>query len=103
MTYKTTKAIRDTQDDDFCYYEGAIYPRQGLKVSDERLEELLGKGVIVAVDDTPSVATQEDDRDLEEQDYDQTIPELKAALDNLGIKYGSRASKAELVALLKGA
>lgn len=103
MTYKTTKAIRDTQDDDFCYYEGAIYPRQGLKVSGERLEELLGKGVIVAIDDIPSLATQEDDRDLEEQEWDQTVPELKAALDELGIKYGSRASKAELMALLKGA
>ncbi|WP_303976789.1 HeH/LEM domain-containing protein [Streptococcus danieliae] len=103
MTYKTTKAIRDTQDNDFCYYEGAIYPRQGLEVSGERLEELLGKGVIVAVDNTQPLPVQEDDRDLEEQEWDQTVPELKAALDELGIKYGSRASKADLVALLKGA
>ena len=48
MTYKTTKAIRDTQDNDFCYYAGAIYPRQGLEVSKERVEDLLKKGAIIS-------------------------------------------------------
>ena len=50
MTYKTTKAILDTQDNDFCYYAGAIFPRQGLEVSEERLEMLVKNGYIVAVD-----------------------------------------------------
>ena len=41
MTYKTTKAVRDTQDNGFFYYAGATYPRKGLEVSKERLETLV--------------------------------------------------------------
>lgn len=103
MIYKTTKAIRDMQDDDFCYYEGAIYPRKGLEVSQERLADLLDKGVIVAVDDFPSPSVQENVSTMEEGDKDQTVTEIKATLDELGIKYSSRASKSELLNLLKGA
>lgn len=92
MTYKTTKAIRDTQDNDFCYYAGAIYPRQGLEVSKERLEELVKSGHIVAVDGG-------EDNHKEEL----TSKEIKAKLDKLGIEYKNRASKAELLTLLEGA
>lgn len=97
MTYKTTMAIRDLQDDEFCYYAGAIYPRPGLVVSQERLDELVEKGAIVAVDEVPIQP------DEEETVKDPTIDEIKAALDDLGIKYSSRAKKAELLELLKGA
>ena len=48
MTYKTTKAIRDTQDSDFCYYAGEIYPRDGYEPTDKRIEELLKKGAIIS-------------------------------------------------------
>ena len=48
MTYTTTKAIRDLQDNEFCYYAGAIYPRQGLEVSQERLDELVENGAIIS-------------------------------------------------------
>ena len=82
MTYKTTKAILDTQDNDFCYYAGAIYPREGLEVSKERLETLVKNGYIVKVE--------------------LTSKEIKAKLDELGIKYKSSASKAELLTLLDG-
>lgn len=92
MTYKTTKAIRDTQDNDFCYYAGAIYPRQGLEVSKERLEALVKSGHIVAVDGG-------EDNHKEEL----TSKEIKDKLDELGIEYKNRASKAELLALLEGA
>ena len=81
MTYKTTKAIRDTQDNDFCYYAGAIFPRKGLEVSEERLETLVKNGYIVKVE--------------------LTSKEIKNKLDELGIKYKSSASKAELLALLE--
>ncbi|HFU4136876.1 TPA: hypothetical protein ACGO73_000568 [Streptococcus suis] len=103
MTYKTTKAIRDLQDDEFCYYAGAIYPRPGLVVSQERLDELVEKGAIVAVDEVPTQPDEEETVEVEEELDDQTVPEIKAALDKLGIKYSSRASKAELLTLLKGA
>ena len=103
MTYTTTKAIRDLQDNDFCYYAGAIYPRPGLVVSQERLDELVEKGAIVAVDDIQVQPVVEDIAEAEESVEDPTIDEIKAALDELGIKYGSRAKKAELLELLKGA
>lgn len=95
MTYKTTKAIRDTQDNDFCYYAGAIYPRQGLEVSKERLETLVNNGHIVAVDDKNLEPVLEGE--------ELTSKEIKAKLDELGIEYKNRASKAELLTLLEGA
>ena len=82
MTYKTTKAVRDTQDNGFYYHAGATYPRQGLEVSKERLETLVKNGYIVKAE--------------------LTSKEIKAKLDELGIKYKSSASKAELLALLEG-
>ena len=54
MKYKTTKAIRDLQDNEHYYYEGAIYPREGLEVSQERLDELIEKGVIIAIEEKPA-------------------------------------------------
>lgn len=100
MTYKTTMAIRDLQDDEFCYYAGAIYPRPGFVVSQERLDELVEKRHIVKIDDEPSLPAKEEEKPVVE---DPTIDEIKAALDELGIKYSSRAKKAELLELLKGA
>ena len=82
MTYKTTTAVRDTQDNGFYYYSGATYPRQGLEVSKERLETLVKNGYIVKVE--------------------LTSKEIKDKLDELGIKYKSSASKVELLALLEG-
>lgn len=103
MTYKTTTAIRDLQDDEFCYYAGAIYPRPGLVVSRERLDELVEKGVIVAIDGIKAQPVAEEIAEAEEPVEDPTVDEIKAALDDLGIKYSSRAKKAELLELLKGA
>ncbi|MCO4558883.1 hypothetical protein Si096_01448 [Streptococcus infantarius subsp. infantarius] len=104
MTYKTTKAIRDTQDNDFCYYAGAVYPRQGLEVSKERLEALVKNGHIVAVDDKKPEPVHEEAGGETEGHKEQLTPkEIKAKLDKLGIKYKSRASKAELLTLLEEA
>ena len=103
MTYKTTKAIRDTQDNDFCYYAGAIFPRQGLEVSKERLEMLVKNGYIVAVDDNkPEPADEGIGEETEENKAELTSKEIKTKLDELGIEYKSSASKAELLALLDG-
>ena len=83
MAYKTTTAVRDTQDNGFYYHAGATYPREGLEVSKERLETLVKNGYIVKVE--------------------LTSKEIKAKLDELGIKYKSSASKAELLTLLEEA
>lgn len=103
MVYKTTKAIRDTQDNDFCYYAGAIFPRQGLEVSKERLETLVKNGHIVAVDDKkPEPVFEGDGEETKDNKVGLTSKEIKDKLDELGIEYKSSASKAELVALLEG-
>ena len=103
MTYKTTKAVRDTQDNDFCYYAGAIFPRQGLEVSKERLEMLVKNGYIVAVDDkNPEPADEGVGGETENRKEELTSKEIKAKLDESGIDYKSSASKAELLALLEG-
>ena len=93
MAYKTTTAVRDTQDNGFYYYAGATYPRKGLEVSKERLETLVKNGYIVVVDEE---ATKDHKAEL-------TSKEIKTKLDNLGVKYKSSASKAELLALLEEA
>ena len=103
MAYKTTKAIRDTQDNDYCYYAGAIYPRKGLEVSKERLETLVKNGHIVAVDDKkPEPVLEGAGDETEDHKEELTSKEIKAKLDELGIKYKNRASKAELLTLLEG-
>lgn len=102
MTYKTTKAIRDTQDNDFCYYEGAIFPRKGLEVSEERLEMLVKNGYIVAVDDNKPEPVFEAGEETKDDKVELTSKEIKTKLDGLGIKYKSSASKADLLALLEG-
>ena len=102
MTYKTTKAIRDTQDNDFCYYAGAIFPRQGLEVSKERLEMLVKNGYIVAVDDNKPEPADEAGEETKENKTELTAKEIKDKLNELGVEYKSSASKAELLALLDG-
>lgn len=100
MGYKTTHAILDSLDNDQYYYSGAIYPRSGFVVAQERIDELVEKGHIVKIDDDPSLPAQDEERPAVD---DPTVDEIKAALDDLGIKYSSRAKKAELLELLKGA
>lgn len=38
--YKTIKFFQDMKDNNYPYEAGDIYPREGLKVSEERLAEL---------------------------------------------------------------
>lgn len=102
MTYKTTTAVRDTQDNDFYYHEGASYPREGLEVSKERLETLVKNGYIVAVDDKKPEPVFEAGGEIENHNEELTSKEIKAKLDELGVEYKSSASKAELLALLEG-
>lgn len=110
MAYKTTKACRDMQDNEHYYYEGAIYPRKGLEVSQERIAELIEAGHIVEItSEVPKVQLEgtegETVEDTSEESLANTslnIPEIKAKLDDLGIKYSSKANKAELLALLEG-
>ena len=105
MTYIVTTNIIDTKDNDRLYETGEVYPRADLTVSDNRIKELLEKGVIALKGAEEEVTpTEEAAPEAEpEVEPDPSVKELKAKLDELGIKYGSRANKEELKALLKGA
>lgn len=108
MTYIVTTNIIDTKDNDRLYEVGEVYPRADLTVSDNRIKELLEKGVIAlegsegettsAEEAAPAVESESE----AEAEPDPSVKELKAKLDELGIKYGSRATKDELKALLEG-
>lgn len=109
MTYTVTTNIIDTKDNDRLYETGEVYPRADLTVSDNRIKELLEKGVIalegaegeaIPAEETALAAEPEAESEAEP---DPSVKELKAKLDELGIKYGSRATKDELKALLEGA
>ena len=109
MAYKTTKACRDMQDNEYYYYEGAIYPRKGLEVSQERIAELIEAGHIEVIAEVPKDELEgtewETAEDTSEESLANTslnIPEIKDKLDELGVEYKSSASKAELLALLDG-
>lgn len=101
MTYIVTTNIIDTKDNDRLYETGEVYPRADLTVSDKRIKELLEKGVI-ALEDAEGETTPAEET-APEAEPDPSVKELKAKLDELGIKYGSRANKEELKALLEGA
>ena len=47
--YRVIEYFTDLHDDDHEYREGDVFPREGIKVSKERLEELRGTPVIELV------------------------------------------------------
>lgn len=101
MTYIVTTNIIDTKDNDRLYEAGEVYPRADLTVSDNRIKELLEKGVI-ALEGAEGETTPAEEA-APEAEPDPSVKELKAKLDELGIQYASRATKDELKALLEGA
>lgn len=105
MTYIVTTNIIDTKDNDRLYEVGEVYPRADLTVSDNRIKELLEKGVIALEGAEGETTSAEEAAPAVESEIepDPSVKELKAKLDELGIKYGSRANKEELKALLEGA
>lgn len=84
MTYKVTKAIRDLQDNKRYYRAGDTFPFKGVEVSEERLAELVDKGVLK--------------RETELSDL--TVKELKELAQTRDIEGYSDLKKAELIELL---
>ena len=105
MTYIVTRNIIDTKDNNRFYEEGDLYPRPDFSVSDDRISELLGKGVIAKEGNKPAPAPEVTEAPVEEAEkpIDKLkIAELKEQLDAQGISYDADAKKADLVALLQG-
>lgn len=105
MAYIVTRNIIDTKDNNRFYEEGDLYPRPDFSVSDDRISELLGKGVIAKEGNKPAPAPEVTETPVEEAEkpIDKLkISELKEQLDAQGISYDADAKKADLVALLQG-
>ena len=105
MAYIVTRNIIDTKDNNRFYEEGDFYPRSDFSVSDDRISELLGKGVIAKEGNRSAPAPEATEVPAEEAEkpIDKLkISELKEQLDAQGISYDADAKKADLVALLQG-
>ena len=89
MAYKVTQAIRDLQDNQRYYRAGDKFPRNGLKVDDERVAELVKGGYIVA--------DVEDDADLSKLKKD----ELVALAVEKGIEVDTKDTKADIIEKLE--
>lgn len=89
MAYKVTQAIRDLQDNQRYYRAGDTFPRNGLKVDDERVAELVKGGYIVA--------EVEEDADLSKLKKD----ELVALAIEKGIEVDAKDTKADIIEKLE--
>ena len=89
MAFKVTQAIRDLQDNQRYYRAGDTFPRNGLKVDDERVAELVKGGYIVA--------DVEDDADLSKLKKD----ELVALAVEKGIEVDTKDTKADIIEKLE--
>ena len=89
MAYKVTQAIRDLQDNQRYYRAGDTFPRNGLKVDDERVAELVKGGYIVA--------DVEEDADLSKLKKD----ELVALAVKKGIEVDTKDTKADIIEKLE--
>lgn len=89
MAYKVTQAIRDLQDNQHYYRAGDVFPREGLKVDDERVVELVKGGYIVA--------DVEEDADLSKLKKD----ELVALAVEKGIEVDTKDTKADIIEKLE--
>ena len=89
MAYKVTQAIRDLQDNQRYYRAGDTFPRNGLKVDDERVAELVKGGYIVA--------EVEEDADLSKLKKD----ELVTFAIEKGIEVDAKDTKADIIEKLE--
>lgn len=104
MTYIVTRNIIDTKDNNRFYEEGDTFPRKGFEVSQDRIAELIGKGVLSAKgEEAPAQTPTEEEapaEGTEEKPLEKLkVAELKELLDKAGVEYEADAKKADLVAL----
>lgn len=104
MTYIVTRNIIDTKDNNRFYEEGDIFPREGFEVSQDRIAELIGKGVLSAKGEEAPAQTPTEEEALAEGAEEKPLEKLKVAelkelLDKAGVEYEADAKKADLVAL----
>lgn len=93
--YSCIETWYDLQDNDHQYYKGDTFPREGLKVTEERLEELSTdknkRGI-------PLIQKDNEDKPLEKM----TKAELEAKAQEMDIDISKAKNNEERVKLLKG-
>lgn len=101
--YKVLTYFEDMQDNSYPYDEGDIFPRDGLSVTEERLQELSsiknkrGIRLIQFVEDK----VQEQPRPLSKTEVNRmSTAELKKLASDNGIKHAGEMTGAELKKLL---
>lgn len=58
--YTVVHTFRDLQDSDYTYHEGDIYPREGVKATKKRIEELKGNKNRIGVSLIKAVKVKKD-------------------------------------------
>lgn len=92
--YKVIKFFHDLQDNKHAYNVGDVYPREGVKPTDDRIAELSGKDNLQGC---PLIEKAENDLDKMKLD------ELKAYAAEKGVELGEAKTKAEILAKIKEA
>lgn len=106
MSYKVIHHFMDLQDFNHPYYEGDTFPRSGLKVSDERLNELAGSQNKQGKPLIEWIEIVEDKNVHEERVYTKTeinrmpITDLKELASKSGIENAEELTGAELKKIL---
>lgn len=101
MAYKTTQPIRDTKDVDSkgkkrYYRKGAAFPREGLEVTQDRLDELITGGFIVSDESVEELKLENTDLSKLKKD------ELLGLANKKGVEVSENNTKAEIVKALEG-
>lgn len=94
MAYEVVEDFTDLKDRKRVYRKGDAFPVKGVKVSDERLKELLGAE---NKRKQPVIKEVEEKVSLE----DKTVAELKELADEKELEYDPKIKKADLIELLE--
>lgn len=97
--YKVVKSFRDNQDNDHFYgASDSLYPRDGLDVSNERVNEIMEAGFIEAIEVEEIVEQTEVQQSLI-PDESWTRDQIKEYLKGQDVEYKERDDKDTLLEL----
>lgn len=107
MDYKVIHFFTDLQDFNHAYRVGDVFPRQGMKVSEERIAELLGnknkqgKPLIALEKETVKASEKEEKKTYKKSDiFRMPVAELQELAKAEGIENAEEKTGAELKNLL---
>ena len=109
MTYRVVRFFRDLQDNQFAYNTGDTFPREGMTVSESRLQELLSdknkqnRPLIEAVEDEAEVESVESEKKVYTEDEleNMTTKEIKVLASECGYRITKNAKFDVIAQFLK--